>query len=308
MVVNLLDQQDEAGQALLRRLSPPSRASSQDPWVLVAERADALRQGAIAELLLNAEAGRLVLRRASREYNRLGLPFGHFLAVVATGEPMGPAAEAHLMRLLGMPTSGQAVSDAGQEAGLLSQQSVLARPEQQLYLLLAGATNAPRLGSDFRSAVGTAQQASQPATVGALGQPLSALWETGRLIAETAVGNEEVRPALRDHIADLGRTHGRQLRLAQVDEFHWRHALARADLIDLDLAGIVAQSVRALRHGQLPRWRPLDEFGELSPLAQVSITVGLRLGGGDDVAYEDSPWDPDPSPVVTGESAESNVD
>jgi len=307
-VIDLLNRQDETAQALLRELPPAGPPAAPDRWVPAAERADALRQAAIAELLLNAEAGRMVLRRASSEYTRLGLPFGEFLTVAASGEPVGPSASAHLTRLLGLTGTEEMPADLGSEAALLSPQDRLAAPEQQLYLLLAAAADAPRWGSGFLAAIATARQATQPAAVGALVQPLSVWWETGRLIAEIAAGNAEVRPSLRNHLADLARAHGRQLGFAQQDEFHWRRAVARVDLVDLDLAGTVAQSVRVLQRRQLPRWNVREEFGELSPLAQVSITVGLRLGDGGDVAYEDAPWNPDPSPLATEESAEWHAD
>ncbi|BCJ39424.1 hypothetical protein GCM10010168_63280 [Actinoplanes ianthinogenes] len=304
--LDLLDRDDPAVRELWRDLTERGPRTPPDRWVPVAERADALRQAAVATLLFDLPAGRTMLRRAAREYVRLGLPFGLFLTVAATGARVGPAATALLASLLGIPASGDGAIDAvdlDPARSLLRVPEVMAVSEQQLYLLMAVVAGLSPANPDLLAAIGSAPQSTQPFPVGALAQPLSSWWETASLIARTTDRGSGTRRLLRDRLAEFARAHGRHLEIAQRDVFHWENALAGVDLVDLDLAGATALAARALRLWQLPRWDLRRDFGDLPDLAQVSLAVGLQLGGGD-LAYEDDPRDPEPSPTSAVDEAD----
>ena len=110
-------------------------------------------------------------------------------------------------------------------------------------------------------------------------------------------------------IAELAQAHGRQLRYAQLDNYHWSRAQASVDLIDLHLAGLVALTDRALRNSELEAWS-LEEFqATLPPLARVSLILGLQLPNYDEGSVQLSrPASTSQVTQVTGgrEAAESS--
>ncbi|MBU2662534.1 hypothetical protein KOI35_03330 [Actinoplanes bogorensis] len=252
---------------LLGRNAPPLehyRPTPSDPWIRPGEIADSLRLSAVANLLLDTRAGRADLIRAGHVYRGAGLPFGDFLLVAATGD------------------RGISISDADR---LFSESSRLLEPVQWIYLLLAAV-------ADLEQAVPEQLITSQSIAVGAASQPFSTWWQIGDLTSRLAPDEEEIRLDLNRAIAEVARAHGRQLEFAMADTFHWSTGHSRVDIVDLDLAGAVAIAARVMATRGLRRWDPAEEFHDLSPLALVSITIGIQLGG-EDPTPEDEPG-PDP--------------
>ncbi|WBB71448.1 hypothetical protein O7602_16955 [Micromonospora sp. WMMD1128] len=264
-VINLIGKEAGAVGQSLREIQRP-RAGK--PWVRLAEAADALRNAAVAELLLDVQTGRGTLLEASRGYSELGLPFGDFLAVAATGDRERSISAAEL---LGVLLSDSQITDTGRHGS-----AALATPAQQRYLLLTAAPDA----TDLWPRLAEAPQAHQTAAVGATSQPFSTWWRLGGLLSrlDADADADGIRRELTRIIAELSEAHGRQLQLAAADDHHWSTGRAQTDLIDLDLAGAVAISARILRQREIRPWRFESDFPKLSPLASISLQIGLQLG------------------------------
>lgn len=262
-VINLTGK--EAG-AVGQRLREIQRPRGGGPWVRPAEVADALRNAAVAELLLDVQTGRATLLETSRGYSELGLPFGDFLAVAAMGDRERSISAAEL---LGALLSDSQITDTG-----LLGSAALATPAQQRYLLLTAAPDA----TDLWPRLAEAPQAHQTAAVGATSQPFSTWWRLGSLLSHLESDAEGIRRELARIIAELSEAHSRQLQLAAADDHHWSTGRAQTDLIDLDLAGAVAISARIMRQREIRPWRFESDFPALSPLASISLQIGLQLG------------------------------
>jgi hypothetical protein len=245
------------------------RPAPPDPWIRLGEIADSLRLAAIANLLLDTRAGRVDLIRAGHGYREAGLPFGDFLLVAATGD--------------------RGISNAGVDR-LFDRQARLLEPVQWLYLFLAAAT-------DLEQEAAETPTAQQSIAVGAAAQPFSTWLQIGHLTSRLVPDDEEIRSNLNRLVAEVARAHGQQLEFAMADTFHWSTGHSRVDVVDLDLAGAVAISARVMAARGIRRWDLGEEFDDLSPFAQVSITIGLQLGGEDPTPDDEPEFDPlGPSP------------
>ncbi|WBB91429.1 hypothetical protein [Verrucosispora sp. WMMC514] len=269
---------------LRRRLSEQSAGGGRPPWVRPAEVADAWRECAIARLLLNPVTGKRALLRAADSYLRLGLPFGDFLGVSATGArgSIAPAAEELRSLLTGSPATP--VPDVETH---FDRQLAVQAPAQQVALLLTAVADLNEVfdGDELRALLADAPQIRGPAPVGATGTALADWWTAGRALARLATDGAAPRLTLVRFISETAFAHRRLLRTAQLDEFHWRRARAPVELVDLYLAGLVAITVRTLRRAGLPPLQLAEDFAGLPSLAQVSVIVGIQL------AEQDGPPD-----------------
>jgi hypothetical protein len=293
-VVNLLAPESAQFRSRLAETRDRRPATS---WVRPAEVADALRSAAIAELLFDTGAGRATLLRAGARYADLGLPFGDFLRTAAeAGRERAYVADRRLERML-------TPDDPGDEAGGLFAESVaLAGPAQQVYLVLTAsrvAADPNRLDAAGDHRLGRARQARQTTGVGTTAQPMSTWWRLGTLMSTVDENRPDDRQELVEIVTGLATAHGRQLELSRYDSYHWSIGATRTDLVDLDLACAVAITMRNLRARQVRPWRLDREFAQVPPLAQISLQVGLQLGGDESPAGEQlgpGPWDPTPGP------------
>jgi hypothetical protein len=288
---------------LRQRISDSGERSQRPTWVRVAERADALRQSAMAQLLFDTQAGRNALLRSAAEYRRLGLPFGPFLTAAATGS-RDDAFEAG--RRLAFVLNPELPLEPDEESIIPLAHTLDAATQQVAVLMtamsLADAIYEFRITSDV---LASAVQAGGSAPVGTTAQPIALWWECGSRLADLAFGRARARGDLRTLIVELAGAHGTELRNAQYDGFHWPVAAARVDLVDLNLAGIVAISARLLRQLREPYWDMLEDFDNLSPLSQISIQIGLDLAGQDGERPEVDPsLHPQPGPTF-GPQADS---
>jgi hypothetical protein len=249
-------------------------------WVRVAEAADAWRESALADLLIDIDRARMKLNRASISYVRLGMPFGWYLATVSTGSPEAAWSAGRWLDTLsaGVPSYEQ----RQEPEGILDVRRALRVPAQQLYLLLAAASDAQVISEHGRSIeqLAGAPQARGLAPVGSTAQPLGEWWSAGLALARLHHEDTQARARLVHAIAEFGAAHGRQLERAKRDSYHWRLVSAPVDLVDLDMAGLVCLADRALRDsGGAPL--ELSELEPLSELSKVSLVIGLQLSRGE---------------------------
>jgi hypothetical protein len=284
-VVNLMGLEANVVGERLREIHRPA---GREPWVRLAETADALRNAAIAELLLDTQTGRATLLEAGRRYRQLGLPFGDFLVVAAVGDRERTIDAA---RQLDAVLSDSPIRGAG-----LLGPTAPATPTQQRYLLFTAARDA----ADLWPRLTEAPQAHRTLAVGATSQPFSTWWRLGSLLSHLEPRAEGTRRDLARIIAELAEAHSRQLQLATADDHHWSTGRAQTDLIDLDLAGAVAISVRIMGQREIRPWHFESDFPALSPLARISLQIGLHLGHDDpppDDYFGIGPHDPSPGPL-----------
>ncbi|BCJ48815.1 hypothetical protein Asp14428_02900 [Actinoplanes sp. NBRC 14428] len=246
------------------------RAVPREPWVRPSEIADSLRCAAIAGLLLDTRAGRADLVAAGHAYHGVGLPFGDFLLVAGTG-------------------SGEvSARAAGRIEAMLSGEEPEEDAAQLRYLLLAAAPDAPALGPAWERAA----RRYGPLLAGSASQPFATWWQMGSLLSRLEPGDEETRSELAGTIVRVAEAHGQQLEFAMTDRYHWSTGHSRVDLVDLDLAGTVAISVRTMAARGIRPWHLGEEFTGLRPAARVSIVIGLQLGGDDPDSGDRFPGDP----------------
>jgi hypothetical protein len=287
-VIDLLHPTGEAAIAVVRRLGEEGPAELPEPWVHVAEQADAWRESAMAKLLYDSVDGRSTLLRAASAYDQLGLPFGAFLTVAAGGS-REPAWQA-LNKLDAVLGNRFQEADEQSNRGLIGPAAFNAL-SQHIALLFTAASDPwqiARRGESLEATLASVPQATGSAPVGTTAQPIALWWSAGRHLMTLIRGNTSARANLKTSLSDLAIAHGHQLKRAQLDEYHWMRALCRVDLVDLDLAGLVAISARVLLRTQSQRWSE-TEFAELPELAQISIVVGLQLAYGDDNPAENLP-------------------
>jgi hypothetical protein len=243
-------------------LEPLDTRISRPLWVEAAAEGDALREAAMANLLLDVDAGFDALRQAAQAYGHANPPYALFLASLTGADP-GPIAERAAEML-----------DTDTEARL----PTTLLPAQQVYLLIVMGAFSERVRgpSDLAARLGDHPAATSGASFGTTGAPIADWWA---LASGLLAGNQSTKGSrdwLRVSFTRLGIAHGEQLRRAQLDGHHWGALHSPIDLVDLDLAGTIALVNRGLRvHDSSLDG---DDFAQLPPLAQVSIRVGLELG------------------------------
>lgn len=249
------------------------RARQRPRWAQLAEQADALRESAIANLLLGAEEGRSLLWQAGSAYAMAGLPYGTFLGSVAESD------EDWSWRALRLLTRSPLEAEEEPPVG----DTAMRIPGQQLHLCLAmaGSRIVSEEGHRQVEHLWTGPQGRSAAPFGTSGGTLSEWWSFGRqLLTYQPTGKRlqaptEDRPSLREMLVRFGLEHGDRLERARLDRHHWKRLRAPVDLIDLDLAGATCIAIRRLRqHGEE---LGVDAFRHLPPLARISLTVGIQM-------------------------------
>jgi hypothetical protein len=285
---------------LRRRIADTGERPQYPSWVRVAERSDALRQSAMAELLYDTRAGASTLLRSADQYRRLGLPFGPFVETAATGSRENAFAAG---RQLGFLLNHEVRLEPNANA-IIPLERALGAPAQQVAVLLTTMSLADAI-YEFGitgDTLAAAPQSGGSAPVGTTAQPIALWWECGRHLLDLAVGRPYARGELRALVVELAMAHGIQIRNAQYDGFHWPAAAARVDLVDMDLAGLVAISARLLRQLKEPYWDMPEDFGNLPLLSQISIRIGMDLANQNGERTALSQPAPRPGPQPTSRS------
>jgi hypothetical protein len=162
---------------------------------------------------------------------------------------------------------------------LIGWKHVSGAPTQQISLLLTAAADQELVEQNGRlfDRLRDVPQATGITPVGTTAQPIALWWMAGLGLAALSRGDGDARAGVRDQIAELAQAHGRQLRYAQLDSYHWSRAQTDVDLVDLHLCGLVALTDRALRNSRLEAWNEEEFRSALPPLARVSLNLGLEL-------------------------------
>jgi hypothetical protein len=247
--------------------------AAREPWIAMAERADALRQATLAMLLASPDRAQELMFETAGLYEESAPVYAMFLEGAINAEGLlDQSWTAGIMLNEGLSYRRDGVSaDVTSPARIIH------------LLLLIGASEAA--SSEFEEAVRNASaplDAQLRKPFGTAGSPLSA-WLA--LALALCVRSESLVPSrLAERLVALARPHGDQLAVAKRDTHHWQGLHFRVDLVDLDLA-IAVQLVnrRLLAAGQdelgLEDFRArADDSDGLTLLAQISLMVGIELG------------------------------
>lgn len=240
-----------------------------DPaFTIAADAATALREAGQWMLYLDAEQARPLLSRAGALFLRLGSPFGAYLLEVAGEAQREPPYREMLQEL--------AVAQGERDAAEV-RWPPLRHPQQQAYLMLAltGAPAAQVSSERVVRVLETSTYADGVIPVGALGTPISRLWDIARhLLAD----RPESPYVIAEHLTGMARRYEEAMALAQVNRYLWRHGAAAVDVGDVDIAGVAALTAR--RFGAEVVLGSLQEAGmsaERNPIGMAPIEAGLAL-------------------------------
>lgn len=225
---------------------------------LLIDAASALREAAQLALVSSPERSADLLAQAGRLYLLASVPYGVYLIAMSgsmDGQVM-ESFESHLSNAL--RSIGHR---AGRDESLLEDRGspigdASATPQQQIYLLLAGAASAIRSGRMERQlhtlSEGSPHRSSnQP--VGALGIPAMRYWSAARALIEA--GSESRGKVPPDDLTSvlewLTRRHDDVSASARTNTYLWRNLASPIDIIDLDLVGLAALTMRRFGTGQV---------------------------------------------------------
>ncbi|HET7416360.1 MAG TPA: hypothetical protein VFJ61_01880 [Solirubrobacterales bacterium] len=248
-------------------------------WQREGFEADALRQAAIAALLVDTERGLELLRQASERFRAIDPAFALFLRA-AVDPSSGIAANLARRRLRAHYLAGDypgvatALGQAGEIHLALAASSVTGTADPETYNLFIAQPGG-----------------RSPAPFGTGGAAVFEWWGFAASLLSGALQMPIPRDRrfLATELVHLARGHGRQLVSARLDSFHWRKFAGIPDLIDLEVACAVCLVNRQLAALES---EPLSsaEFEELtdvrleSPvdarqlsLAQISLQVGVEM-------------------------------
>jgi hypothetical protein len=255
---------------------------SQQLWDLTVEAASSFCEAGQWAMLTDPPQALSLWRRAGQLYRQLDFGFGHYL-LATTGEAEEPNGQ--------LVSAIRAVARAGHVADhdpdiderlpeLPVLPEPLLHPQQQAYLMLAGATMASR-HSDLRQPLSLLAQRSPHrrgvTPVGALGIPISTLW--GVVDALMRLDPEALFLVARV-IQDLSRRYDDAMRLAMVNQHLWRHAAAPVDVGSLDIAALTinAHRVFSQEYGSSTFLETLSHgTDDLPPLARSQVEIAMEM-------------------------------
>ncbi|MBC2905374.1 hypothetical protein [Streptomyces cupreus] len=255
-------------------------------WQGYAERADAFREAAQSAFLVDSKWAADLLRKAASEYRSSGVLYGWFLhrCTIKSGLSERDAEVASSLLMLmkegSAPVTRSDIRDILVQAHLKS--DVLRSPVQQAYFLMA------ILGSGWdpkESPIPLAQEYTDTLRrhfgqypIGPRSAQISKYLMLAGMLADLSYNpGEASRNALFNELIPLAEAHAQGLYAARENRYQWRRMMSSIDLVDLDIACMVAVAndliIRA--HGipiESQNSRPEED-----PLRWLSIEAGAEL-------------------------------
>jgi hypothetical protein len=150
----------------------------------------------------------------------------------------------------------------------------LRHPQQQAYLLLAGAgspTAAEAFPDLLRNVMYQSPNRDGVLPVGSLGTPVRRFWAIAQALAS---GDSYEVNTIGRHLAAMANSYAETMSLAQVNRYVWANAAAPVDVGDLDIAGIAALSAR--RYGAKPLLESMaNSF--VNEIGMAPVRAGIDL-------------------------------
>lgn len=233
-------------------LSPAPARSDERDFALLVDAASALREAAMLALVSAPDQAPGLLRRSGRLFLEASVPYGVYLVALSgrVDEATDISFSVHLelaLRSIEPPDSpilGERTDTEGSNPSVPS-----ALPQQQLYLLLAGVASdilrSPRQDG-LRELMARSPHRNSNLAVGALGLPTMRYWSAVEsLMDEQGAPNPSSVPDETLAVLEwLAARHADVVASAQVNDYLWRNLASPVDVVDLDLIGLAALTMR----------------------------------------------------------------
>lgn len=261
----------------------------QQRWNLHMEAASSLVEAGQWAMLIDPARALGLWRRAGRFYRSFEFGFGYYLSVLArSGHAVSHDDDAD-ERVIDELSSrvrqlAFATHVAGDEprAGIAELPEPLRHPQQQAYLMLAGATIAAaddgrELVDFLNSLAESSPHRSGVTPIGALSTPISTMWD----VADRLVRREDDDlDAVVSVIVNLARRYDESMQLAMVNQYLWSNAAAPVDVGNFEIAALTTSAFYAF--APLMSVDRVDSFLRRSiagatPLARGQIEIALDM-------------------------------
>ncbi|MFI7001492.1 hypothetical protein [Nocardia sp. NPDC050175] len=248
--------------------SAPVADNKDDLWLLRADYATALREAGQLCMMLDPPRAIELLRQASTVFIELGAGFGLFLNVLADGESDTTAElldDALAIFPYQEPRDGYVDREVGHH--------FLTEPQQSAYILISAVCNrriARRHERLLLSILQDSPQRSGVLPVGALGTPIHRYWAIARSIIE-----QKTPTTLVTHINAMCAAYDEAVQLAQTNTHLWENCSAPIDLVDIDIVGILALTVRSFGHDLVTEL--FSNHRGLDRVSSTQIDIGFEM-------------------------------
>jgi hypothetical protein len=243
------------------------------------DAASSLRSAGQWAMLFDIRRAADLLSRAAEIWHDMGYGFGTF--VLAAISPRRLNRDEMIGRLVQI-AKPYVSRDVARRFGVQEPQTLepLLHPQQQAYLLMAGAAMWQRLDFplDLLRAVGDQSPHRRGvAPIGSLGTPLRLYWD----IARRFLGSDDEQSAasVAGDLARMGTAYAQSIDSAMANERLWFNAAAPVDVGDIDIVGIALVGAQRLGSNlMLAHLRSTTE--DLDAIARVPLELAGEMIGG----------------------------
>jgi hypothetical protein len=258
-----------------------------DPTRGLLDAASALRTAGQWAMLFDRPRATGLLVRSAHIWHRLGYAFGTFLLTALTPAEVPRADLNARIRQLVRLHSPEAVRPKADPSGEDERSAaLLSYPQQQAYLALAAATNPIDLDLPRQRLLDICnaplhRQGVSP--IGSLGTPIQVYWDIARNLLSR--DDEHTARVVAEHLGNMARVYGQNVRLAMANGWLWSNAAAPVDAVDVDIMGIARAAAHRVGTELLDR-ELRSRTEELPQIARVAIDIAV-LSIGDIDGRED---------------------
>jgi hypothetical protein len=264
---------------------------TQRGWNLIVEAASSLVEAGQWAMLVDPVNALAMWTKAGRLYREVDFGFGYYLSVIGdrdgsiesdetadASDQLDPALTDALRRLV---IGSHLVADKSGDRPHDELRDAMLHPQQQAYLLLAGATRAARRRDGELPDLLYPLLRSSPhrfgvTPVGSLSTPISTMWQVAEALFDPTPSGISL---ITDVLVALSRRYQESARLAMVNEYLWRNAAAPVDVGNFDMAALTLSAVEVYRSDaleviadQLDRLR-----SEQDALARSQLEIALEV-------------------------------
>jgi hypothetical protein len=243
--------------------------------------ASSLRMAGQWAMLFDSQRASDLLARAAEIWHDMGYGFGTF--VLAAVDPGRLDRAEFVNRLVQVARLYDPRGIAGQlRVAQLQPSEPLFYPQQQAYLLLAGASMWPifQLPLDILHIIGDQSPHRRGAApVGALGIPIRLYWDIARRLLQTEnkeTDDEQSAASVAQDLARMGLAYSQSVDSAMANERLWFNAASPVDVGDIDIVSIALAAARRLGT-ELTRTHLQAAAEELDATARVPLELANEM-------------------------------
>ncbi|MFC0100565.1 hypothetical protein ACFFKH_23975 [Micromonospora marina] len=251
------------------------QGQNSDPEIAGLDAASALRSAGQWTMILDPQRAADLLVGSARLWHQHGHGFGTYLLAALRPAALPGTDRRMRQRQLQVLLTGRPVKDVDVPAPLL-------HPQQQAYLLLAGA-GGPAAWAGMGDAAARSVHRLGVVPIGALGTPLRVYWDIAmHLLSDDGARAAPVKDmtpgleAIAGHLEAMAASYATAINSAMANEYLWFSAASPVDVGDVDIAAIAALAAR--RFGIEPVVAALSRRAEQhDPLTRVPLELAVEL-------------------------------